>query len=142
MRLRLVNPGGTPDRTPASRVEAENALAAALPAADARAIFASDVAGRLGVGAMLRPADRRSLIARAVGMGFREFDANLVIAIVQDRSRRGVHGAAGDDARLSLIAPANPHPHPSPHAGPGPMIRAALWLGLALAAVYIMILRA
>jgi hypothetical protein len=46
---------------------------------------------------------RRDLIAAAVGAGLREFDANLIIAVVQDAARRG---ELGDKAKaLHGIAP-------------------------------------
>ena len=40
-------------------------------------------------GAVLAYEDRRSLLALAHRMGIRAFDANLILAIVQDRARRG-----------------------------------------------------
>ena len=52
--------------------------------------LAGDVAGALD-GAVLTPERRRGLIEEARRLGMREFDANLVIAVVQDRARRGEH---------------------------------------------------
>ncbi len=40
-------------------------------------------------GAVLAYEDRRALLALAHRMGIRAFDANLILAIVQDRARRG-----------------------------------------------------
>ncbi|MCA9294405.1 MAG: hypothetical protein KDA20_11390 [Phycisphaerales bacterium] len=42
-----------------------------------------------GRAAILRPERRRELVANAQAMGLRPFDANLIIAIVQDGARRG-----------------------------------------------------
>lgn len=62
-----------------------------LLAADARFRFASEVARHLegGKAAILRPERRDVLIASAVRDGILAFDANLVIALVQDATRRG-----------------------------------------------------
>lgn len=62
-----------------------------LLAADARFRFASQVARHLegGKAAILRPERRDHLIAGAVRDGILPFDANLVIALVQDATRRG-----------------------------------------------------
>ena len=38
---------------------------------------------------MLAFEDRRTLLALAQRLGIRSFDANLIVAIVQDRARRG-----------------------------------------------------
>ncbi len=69
-----------------------------------------------GRAAIIRPEVRRRLVAAAVGMGLRPFDANLVIAIVQDDARsageaaRIVASGATRDAtsRLTLVRPAQP----------------------------------
>lgn len=78
----------------AERVAYENACAAMLQPADARWIFALRVSHSLegGKAALLTPPRRRELIAAAVGAGLREFDANLIIAVVQDAARRGELG--------------------------------------------------
>jgi hypothetical protein len=59
---------------------------------DARAILATRVAASLegGRAAILRPESRRRVVALATRLGLRPFDANLIIAIVQDGARRGV----------------------------------------------------
>ena len=69
----------------------ENHAASSLDPADVRWELASRVQHSLegGNAAILRPERRRELIAAAVGRGMRPFDANLVIAIVQDAARRG-----------------------------------------------------
>ena len=50
--------------------------------------LAGEVASALD-GVVLPPERRRRLIDGARRLGVREFDANLVIAVVQDRARRG-----------------------------------------------------
>lgn len=105
VRLRLV--GQTP---PASRPRAiseaeararaeiarENHAAAGLSATDARWVVAVRTAealegGRLGI---LRPEKRRNIGLLATRLGLREFDANLIMAIVQDSARSGAAGGA------------------------------------------------
>jgi len=91
-------------------VARENLLASALPAMDTRWMLALKVQHALegGVAAMLRPEVRQRLIADAKHMGLRPFDANLVIAIVQDRTRAGLPvGGPETDSRLAMVgAPA------------------------------------
>ena len=72
-------------------VHLENLSASGLAAEDARVVFAIDVERSLegGRAAALRPERRERLVAGAVKRGMRPFDANLVIAIVQDAARRG-----------------------------------------------------
>jgi hypothetical protein len=78
-------------RRAAGSVATENRSAAGLAALDARWVFAVHVARTLdgGKAAVLSPEKRRELIGGALRMGLRTFDANLVIAIVQDAARRG-----------------------------------------------------
>ena len=45
-------------------------------------------------GALLTPSDRRAVIDYGVGLGLPRFDTNLLIAMVQDRIRRGEHCAS------------------------------------------------
>lgn len=92
----------------ANEVGAENRRASALSDRDLRRIMAQRVAenidgGRAGI---LVPERRQALVSTAERMGMRPFDANLIIAIVQDRFRRGLLGAAGasHDERLELVA--------------------------------------
>lgn len=105
--LRLV--GGRPRDGSAgdarSRVASANVESASLSASDVRAAFAIEVAGSLegGRAALLRPEVRRRLIASGVDMGLREFDSNLVIAIVQDAARAGERV---DDGRLAMVGTA------------------------------------
>lgn len=68
-----------------------NRAAAELSAGDARSIFALRVSELLdgGRAAILTPENRRRLVDLGQRMGLRAFDANLVIAIVQDGARRG-----------------------------------------------------
>lgn len=88
---RLALPGAHAPRRADRAVARANRAAAALGADDARAIFSARVAGALegGRAAVLRPEHRRRLVGAAAGMGLRPFDANLIIAIVQDAARRG-----------------------------------------------------
>lgn len=69
-----------------------NRRSAALDATDARWVLACRVATSLegGRAAILRPESRDRLLAQAERMGLRAFDANLVIAIVQDSARCGL----------------------------------------------------
>ncbi|MCE7973785.1 MAG: hypothetical protein DYG92_05565 [Leptolyngbya sp. PLA1] len=89
--LRLVRAQDLPEPARAARrdVAREN-HEAALAADDARAAFAIEVARAIegGRAAILRPEVRRSLVEAAQGRGLRPFDANLIIAVVQDAVRR------------------------------------------------------
>lgn len=79
---------------------------AAMAADDVRLVFASLAAGALegDRAAILRPHKRRELLAQAARMGLRPFDANLIIAVVQDQARRGEAPAAdGATAMLGLF---------------------------------------
>lgn len=75
----------------AAEVESDNRRAATVTTGDACAIMAATVARSLegGTAAILRPERRRDLVAAAGALGVRPFDANLLIAAVQDRVRRG-----------------------------------------------------
>ncbi len=99
--------GDTLPPTPArvQAVAAENALASGITGGDARLIFASKVAGALegGRAAILPPERRRALVAAGVEMGLRPFDANLVIAIVQDGTRSGEPISVSARERLALL---------------------------------------
>lgn len=108
-------------------VEAENRSAAAIPYSDARWIFAADVAKSLegGKAAILRPARRRSLVAKAVKCGLRPFDANLVIAVVQEGVRSGAGSLGRATAERLAIIPAPVKP-----AGWSPVWRIAISLAL------------
>jgi hypothetical protein len=78
---------------PATRPEAPHGPVAArvaqtLEAADPRWVLAIRVAESLE-GTILSPERRRSLIRMGKVFGLTAFDANLIIAIVQDQARRG-----------------------------------------------------
>lgn len=108
-------PGDNPVAAPyaassdaAQRIAFENRAAAALSAADVRVIFAARVSEQLelGAAAVLQPARRQGLLRLATTLGLRAFDANLIIAVEQDRARNG-NPRARADANLALIpAPA------------------------------------
>lgn len=85
-------------------VGAENRAAAAntrLDPTDPRWVLAVRAYSQLQ-GSSLTPDRRQKLIQTAGGMGVRPFDANLIIAIVQDNARRGrdLGEAAGTVAML------------------------------------------
>lgn len=95
----------------AAAVERETRLASGMSADDARWVFARRVAEQLegGVAAILTPQRRAALLATATRVGLRPFDANLVIALVQDGRRSG-RGALNPEVErsLTLIQPADP----------------------------------
>ncbi len=107
-------------------IERENHAASRLDPDDARGIVAARVAEALegGPAAILRPERRRRIVALASRLGLRPFDANLIIAIVQDGARRGA--AAHDPethGRLRLIdtpIPRRTSISPRPQRGGGP----------------------
>lgn len=134
--LRLVNTDTWPkatslpqvhNGTPRSAVMVENRAAAELSATDARWILAVRVTqslegGRAGV---LSPEKRRRLIAFATGMGLRPFDANLIIAIVQDSARTGTGPLSLEvENRLRIVSSASTARKP-----------ASPWLLIAMSAV-------
>lgn len=85
-------------------VTRENRAAAANPGldpTDPRWVLAVRAYSQLQ-GSSLTPTRRQQLIKTAGGMGVRQFDANLIIAIVQDHARRGkgLGDAAGTVALL------------------------------------------
>ncbi len=85
--LRLV---GAPDRA-REAVKQENVAAAANPSldpTDPRWVLAVRAYSQLQ-GTAMTPDRRERLIRNAGGMGVRPFDANMIIAIVQDHARRG-----------------------------------------------------
>jgi len=92
-------------------VTKENISASKLKGTDARWVFAVLVSKSLegGRAAILTPESRERLVASAVSMGLRPFDANLVIAIVQDCTRCG-HDRLCDEteSRLTLVRPPEP----------------------------------
>lgn len=94
-------------------VEAENRRAATLAsggeerAADVRQIFALRVGQMLegGRAAIIPPDRRRRLVDAARQAGLRPFEANLIIAIVQDSARRGQPPAGAETGRLIHFIP-------------------------------------
>jgi hypothetical protein len=76
---------------PALGIARENQAAARMSRDDARWVFAVVVRSMLegGSQAILPPESRRRLLSQAHSAGIREFDAGLIIAIVQDGARRG-----------------------------------------------------
>lgn len=102
-RLRLVGvrpgpsdrPGNASPQTPRQRVAQENHAASrtaqSLPESDLRMVFAVNVASSLegGRAALLPPDRRRSLVRAAASLGLKPFDANVVIAMVQNAAREG-----------------------------------------------------
>ncbi len=99
-------------------IESANIRAAAMSVDDARQIFAASVADRIegGTAAILRPGDRRALVNAAQGMGMRVFDANLIIALVQESARNGED--TRDSAGLLRLIPAPADRSRSHMAGP------------------------
>ena len=128
-------------------VMAENRHASAITATDARWVLAARVAHELEGGklAMLRPHRRASIDRLAVTLGLRPFDAQLIIAIVQDNART-TGSPLGHTVvdRLSLVRPASSSPTDRSAAEPGwhHIVLAAL-LGMLIALVAVLwILRA
>ena len=84
----------------------ESARTPAFDPTDARWTLATETQRALQ-GAVLAYEDRRRLLALAHRLGIRAFDANLVLAIVQDRARRGepIESAAPTLALIPVAAP-------------------------------------
>jgi hypothetical protein len=97
----------TSTRDRVQNVAAANARAASLTSDDARWIFAQRVRQSLegGRAAILPPDRRHELVASATREGMRPFDANLVIAIVQDDVRSS---GTSNMPTLSLVRPPVP----------------------------------
>jgi hypothetical protein len=144
--LRLVNAADAPARPvmPSAdavararrQIAAENHAASGLAADDARWAFATAVSQSLEGGrtAALPPASRERLVGMATRMGLRPFDANLVIAIVQDGARSGEGSLAAPMAgRLMLVRP----PASSERAPAWPLLAAAVALGAAMCAALV-----
>ena len=123
-----------------------SAAPAALPIAahDARWLLAQSVWANLDPGCRgaLAPEKRQRLITHGVRLGLRPFDSNMVIAIVQDRARRGESLGADVAAALGLVeAPSAPIGSSDSRArGSAEALRLlaiAAGLGLVLFAVYL-----
>lgn len=78
-----------------------------MPATDPRWVFAVRVRESLE-GAALPPQRRQALDRLADRLGLRPFDANLIIAIVQDHARRGLVLNDAAMRSLQMIAPPRP----------------------------------
>lgn len=127
-------------------VGAENRAATTLTPDDARMITAKLAAEAIegGRAAIIRPEVRRRLVATATGMGLRPFDANLVIAIVQDDARTGagsgglasrVRASISRDAssRIALVRPGHRAPTAKREIAPLALVLGAAALGLVVA---------
>jgi len=131
-----LRPGqAAPAEAVAASVAQANREAAGLTADDARAILAARVADSLDGGrAAILPAQRRQrLLDLARRLGLRPFDANLVIAIVQDGARSGQVHPGGTDPRLALVGA------PQRRSGSGAigLILAAVTIGTGLLAALV-----
>lgn len=127
-------------------VGAENRSATTLTPDDARLITAKLAAEAIegGRAAIIRPEVRRRLVATATGMGLRPFDANLVIAIVQDDARTGA-GPAGlasrvrasisreASSRVALVRPGHQTPSQKRSLRPLSLLLGAAALGVLIA---------
>ena len=87
----LARLSGESEMRRAAAIARENQAASGAGLDDERLLFASRVAKSLegGRAACLPPEKRQKLVAAAIDEGMRPFDANLIIAIVQDGARRG-----------------------------------------------------
>lgn len=123
-----------------AEVARENVSARGLGARDARRVLAVRTSEALegGACAILRPDRRRRILDLAQGMGLRPFDANLIIAIVQDSARRGI-GAEHEEtsARLELVGSARTSDVAERAGGVWMSVAWAACAGLALAGVLI-----
>ncbi|MCB9838361.1 MAG: hypothetical protein H6813_03400 [Phycisphaeraceae bacterium] len=89
-----------------AEVVRENRAASQIPPLDAQAIFSRSIADQLdgGRAALLTPERRERLVALGRRLGMNQFNANLVIAQVQDAARRGEDlSKPAVQARLDLV---------------------------------------
>jgi len=140
--LRLVNAPVDADvdtLPPRHAVSRENRAAAALTTSDARWAIAAATAQAIdgGRAAIITPEKRRRLVGLATSLGLRPFDANLIIAIVQDAARSG-QGPLGAHVveRLTLIREPD---HPRDKAAARAAV-ASLLTALALGAMLLLTL--
>jgi len=116
-------PGNTPRRPAAADVDLP-APRTFNPAQAFAALAAARIEG--GRAAILRPEARRGLMRAATAAGLRPFDATLIIAMVQDRARRGEPLAeAPADPRLTAVK------LPTPQLPVATLASAAVTLALA-----------
>ena len=99
-------PDVRPIRSPSEADSTQNVEPPALTANDPRWVLAIRTHELLD-GSLLRPEARERLLRLGRTMGLGPFDANLVIAIVQDQARRGLGPGAGV-GQLALIPTSNP----------------------------------
>ncbi|HYE60579.1 MAG TPA: hypothetical protein VD997_01165 [Phycisphaerales bacterium] len=130
-RLRLAESevltrGADPVRVAWREVARENHASRVMGPQDARWELALEVEESIegGRAAIIRPEVRRRLVTRATERGLRPFDANLVIAVVQEGARRGERASVG---RLAVVGPARER------ARPVSLMVGAVALGLAAA---------
>lgn len=138
--LRLVNadalPVSRPRHAPAQAHTRDEPIdGARLDAMDARWVLAvrTTMALEGGQAAILPPDDRRKLVALAMKMGLRTFDAAIVIAIAQDAARTGeaLSGPGGAQSRLAMVRPASS----GNDVGPGTMLLVSCFVGALFFAV-------
>jgi len=116
--LRQSHDGGAPLRNAREiaratrKIESANRASSKLKGDDVRRIFALRVEESLEGGrAALLPLERRQrLMGVARRLGIRAFDANLVIAVAQDRARRGEGSAVATGPRVHNSAASTSHP--------------------------------
>lgn len=104
--MRQDNSPKRPGRLERRAVERTNVEDRVLHHSDMRWVFATRVASSLegGRAGILRPEIRERLLGQGQRLGLRPFDANLVIAIVQDAARTGSHPLDPEiSGRLKLI---------------------------------------
>lgn len=116
-----------PDRAGAGTGGGVGGGSPALRPTDPRWVLALRVRERLE-GALLRPDQRQRLIRLGSVLGLTAFEANLVIAIVQDNARRGGDLGAAVGSLASV-----PRHRAATRRSTG-WRRVALWTGLCLAA--------
>jgi hypothetical protein len=133
------------------RIAEENRASSELPVEDARRIVATRIAQALegGRAAILTPDVRRGIVTEAKRMGLRPFDANLIIAIVQDRARTGEPAdQLAADGRIRLVREAGARRGGLTETGnsetagvgtPSEMVAACIAFGTAVALVTLLI---
>ncbi|MEM7682212.1 MAG: hypothetical protein AAF288_09680 [Planctomycetota bacterium] len=115
-------------RTPASEKDA--GTSAALSPADPRWVLAQRAAESLE-GTLITADRRERLLKLGRALGLTSFDASLVMAIVQDRARRGVPARLCPTSGLDQLAQVSP-PEPA-RRKPRPLALTTLTVGLLLA---------
>ncbi len=105
----VARPSADPLRALADARTPRSAPTSDLPATDARWVFAVRVSKALEPGPepALPPDRRRRLMSIAKALGLRPFDANLIIAIVQDAARSGEPLSGSVEERLGLVRAVN-----------------------------------